>query len=171
MTKRQGLIAAISLVLLATFVASGENQRREGSQAAVRDVALTSSLQESTEELDIEKLQRPRRAEAIVDVFAAKAPPVVLPVPVPVPTVVPEPAPPPPPPSAPPLPFRFVAKFVEQGATRLLIANGEKEHDVSGGETLEGIYRVDSVSPDSVVFIYLPLNTAQTLHLAPEPAR
>jgi hypothetical protein len=174
-TKRQGLVAGISLAFLATLVASGENERREAPSAAPRiaSVSAPPSHAEANEELDLEILHRPRRSEAIVDVFAEKTPPAAPPTPPPALSVVPEPSPPPPPPppSVPPLPFRFVAKFVEQGATRLLLASGDKEHDVSGGEILEGIYRVDSVSPESVVFIYLPLNTAQTLHLAAEPAR
>jgi hypothetical protein len=152
-------------VLLATLVASGENQRRELSQPAASATVPVPPAQESSEELDVEKLQRPRRADAIVDVFAARTPPVPAPVPVAAPIVVPEPSPPPAPPAAPPLPFRFVGKFVEEGATRLLLASGEKEVEVSGGETLDGIYRVESVSADSVVFIYLPLNAAQTLEL------
>ena len=80
-------------------------------------------------------------------------------------------APPPAPPAPPALPFRFVARFVENGTTRLLLANGDKEHYVAGGETLEGTYRVDSVSEEAVTFTYLPMKTVQTLTLAPEAPR
>jgi hypothetical protein len=50
---------------------------------------------------------------------------------------------------------------------RLLLANGDKEHDVKGGETLDGTYRVDAVSETAVEFTYLPLKAAQTLTLIP----
>jgi hypothetical protein len=175
MTKRQGLVAATALVLLATLVVGSENRRHEEHLMPKQPVAAPLPIPQpqpgASEELDVEKLYRARRAHPIVDVFAHKALPAPLPAvlreiapPAPAPA---EPAVPVPPPAPPALPFRFVGKFVENGATRLLLANGDKEHNVSGGETLEGTYRVDAISEQSVAFTYLPMNAPQTLALTP----
>lgn len=173
MTTRQGLLAGLSLVLLASLVIGSDNARRETHVSALRAAPGVSALPQTqpatSEELEVEKLQRSRHSEpiVIVDVFAQKAPPVPAPLPAQSQPAAPEPAVAAAPPAPPALPFRLVGKFVEKGALRLLLANGEKEHDVSGGETLEGTYRVDSVSEESVAFTYLPLNAPQTLALTP----
>jgi hypothetical protein len=180
MTLRQGTIASVVLVLLAGLVIGGETRRQEVVLSAPQPVASAAPASQpqpqASDDLDLEKLHRSKRAEPIVDVFAYKTAPAPLPVvlrtPPPSPPPPPaEPAAAPPPPTAPALPFRFVARFVENGATRLLLANGDKEHTVAGGETLEGTYRVDSVSEQAVTFTYLPMNTAQTLTLLPETPR
>ena len=74
----------------------------------------------------------------------------------PAPAFKPAPEPPPLPPSAPALPFRFVGKFAEDGALRLLLVNGDKEHHIAGGETLEGTYYVERIAVDAVVFTATP---------------
>jgi len=180
MTRRQGLIATVLLVLLASLVIGAETRRQDGALTPEPPAASAPSAPQAqaqvNEDLDVEKLHRAKRAEPIVDVFAQKivaAPlPAVLRAPAPPPPDEPAAAAPPAPPPAPPaLPFRFVARFVENGATRLLLANREKEHNVAGGETLEGTYRVDSVSDEAVTFTYLPMKAVQTLSLAPEAPR
>lgn len=177
MTTRQGAIAAIVLVLLASLVIGAETRRQEAVLSApVPAASATPAPQpqpQAGDDLEVEKLHRSKRAEPIVDVFAQKLvaaplPAVLLAAPPPQPA---EPAVPAPPPAAPALPFRFVARFAENGATRLLLANGDKEHNVAGGETLEGTYRVDSISEQAVTFTYLPMKTVQTLSLAPEAPR
>jgi hypothetical protein len=180
MNKRTGLIAAASLVLLASLVVGGENRRQLAQLAPVHPAVNPSPAPtpppRASEELDVEKLHRAKRGEPIVDVFAHKAVaaplPAVLrevapPPPAPPPPAEPAVSAPPPPPAPPALPFRFVGKFVENGTTRLLLANGDKEHNVSGGETLEGSYRVDSISEQAVTFTYLPMSAPQVLALTP----
>lgn len=149
-----GLPSALALALFGSLVL-GQDSPRESRPAPAPAAA---------EEIDIDKLHRPKRTEPIVDAFAQKAPP--APAPAPVQVAKAEPAPPPPPPAPPALPFRFVGKFVEDGAVRLLIVKGEAEHSISGGETLDGIYRVDEITDQAVTFTYLPLNIQQTLPLA-----
>ena len=178
MTRRQGTIASVVLALLASLVIGAETRRQEASLIAPQPAVSAppppqAQAAPQQDDLEVEKLHRSRRAEPIVDVFAQKI--VAAPLPAVLRTAPPSPPaepaaapPPPPPPSAPALPFRFVARFVENGTTRLLLANGDKEHNVSGGETLEGTYRVDSVSDQAVTFTYLPMKTVQTLSLAPE---
>jgi hypothetical protein len=178
MTRRQGTIASVVLVLLAGLVVGGETRRQEVALSAPQPVASAAPAPQpqpqANDDLEVEKLHRSRRADPIVDVFAYKTAPAPLPAVLRTPPSPPQEEPamaPPPPPSAPALPFRFVARFVENGATRLLLANGDKEHTVAGGETLEGTYRVDSVSEQAVTFTYLPMNTAHTLTLLPETSR
>jgi hypothetical protein len=180
MNRHHGLLAAVALVLLATLVVGSENREREAHLVpAVAVMSPAPALQpqpRAGEELDVEKLHRARQAHPIVDVFAHRTAKVLA---APLPAVLreaprapppqaaaPEAAVPAPPPAPPALPYRLVARFVENGATRLLLANGDKEHNVSGGETLDGAYRVDSISDQAVAFTYLPLNAAQTLELA-----
>jgi len=81
------------------------------------------------------------------------------------------PAPPPvapPPPAAPPLPFAFVG-MVERGAGKpqAFLAKGEALLVVAAGDVIENnTYRVDSLSPSSVVLTYLPLGKQQTINVA-----
>jgi hypothetical protein len=153
------------------LVIGGDNGRREAHVARTATAPRPSEPPQyqlaTSEELEVEKLLRSKRTEPIVDVFANKVLPLSVPAPVPIQAATPEPAAPAPPSAPPALPFRFVGKFVENGVMRLLLANGDKEHDIKGGETLEGTYRVDSVSEESVLFTYLPLNVSQTLPLTP----
>jgi hypothetical protein len=148
---RGPLLAALALV--ATFVVGSED---------AREAAPAPAPAAAEPQLEVERLQRAKRSAPIVDVFTPKV--VVAPVPVPVAAPVREAPPAPPaPPTAPALPFRYVGKFSEEGMLRLLIVNGEREHHIAGGETLDGVYRVDEISDEAVVFTYLPLKVRQTL--------
>ena len=73
--------------------------------------------------------------------------------------------PPPPPPQAPPLPFSYVGKFVSEGGTTVFLAREGRDIAVASGAVIEGAYRVDEVTEDTVVFTYLPLNQRQTISL------
>lgn len=112
-------------------------------------------------------LEHPTRAsiatEATGDPFASTsfAPP-PPPAPPPAPVV---PPPPPPPPKAPALPFTFVG-MVEQGAGKpqAFLARGDALFIVAAGDVIEEKYRVESLSPASVVMTYLPLTEQQVLN-------
>jgi len=162
-------LASLAIVLLATVVAGSEDRRRETRMAETRPVEArvpgAPAQPPADEELDVSLLQRPKRAEPVIDVFTPK----VIPAPEAVPPGAAKAEPPAPlaPPAPPALPFRYVGKFVEKGAVRLLIAKGETDYDVSGGETLDGMYRVDEVSEQAVVFTYLPLELRQILSIPP----
>ena len=54
---------------------------------------------------------------------------------------------------------------MEGGALRLLLSKGDIDYNVAGGETLDSVYRVDSLTDAAVVFTYLPLEVQQTLHI------
>lgn len=80
--------------------------------------------------------------------------------------VVPAPAPLPPPPAAPPLPFTYFGRLAgPTGATSVFIASGSALLPVRPGDVIEGRYRVEQVSDEEIVFVYLPLGQRQILRV------
>jgi hypothetical protein len=77
----------------------------------------------------------------------------------------PKPAPPPPP-QAPPVPFAYMGKLVEDGATTVFLTQGDRPLIARAGETLGGAWRVDRIDEQSMTFTYLPLARPQTLAFA-----
>lgn len=86
--------------------------------------------------------------------------------------VVAEP-PPPAPPTAPPLPFTVVGsiqgKKIGSGQQQAFIQQGDALTVIQKGDTVAGNYRVDDITPDRVVFTYLPLGQKQSLLLLDNP--
>jgi hypothetical protein len=74
-----------------------------------------------------------------------------------------EPPPPPPPPTAPPLPFNFVGLLQDQAKPTAFLAKDDQLLLVTAGETVDGAYRIDSVSAKEIVLTYLPLNQRQSI--------
>jgi hypothetical protein len=70
---------------------------------------------------------------------------------------------PPPPPTAPPLPFKFAGKLVQEGRLSVLLAKGDSVIPVKEGETLDGTYRLESITDTQITLVYLPLAQKQTL--------
>lgn len=66
-------------------------------------------------------------------------------------------------PVAPPLPFRFLGRMVDEGKATLFLSMNERNIVVSAGETIDGLYRVDSIENGVAVFTYLPMKQKQTL--------
>lgn len=77
--------------------------------------------------------------------------------------------PPPPaeaaPPEAPPLPFTYLGRLVDQGQVTVYLAEEDRNLAVRQGDVINGTYRVKRISPSAVTFIYIPMNTQQTLEL------
>ncbi|MDD5297052.1 MAG: hypothetical protein PHU46_09070 [Rhodocyclaceae bacterium] len=76
------------------------------------------------------------------------------------------PAPPPAapvPPSAPPLPYEYKGRLEEGGQSRVFLARQQTMLVVKQGDTLDGLYHVDAVTPWTVEFTYLPLKQKQSL--------
>lgn len=119
---------------------------------------------------DLERpLERPERTHVIPlpngDAFAKLSwlppPPVLAPAPQPLAPLAPVV------PQAPPLPFTFVG-LLEQGATKTqaFLAKGDALLVVAEGDMLDhNTYRVESVSAQQIVVVYLPLSTPQTITL------
>jgi hypothetical protein len=71
----------------------------------------------------------------------------------------PQPAPVAAAPVAPPLPYRFAGKVRKGSEEEVLIAKGELVFPVKAGDTLDGVYKVESVSAERIELVYLPLGT------------
>jgi len=81
------------------------------------------------------------------ELFAARswqppAPPVVAAAPAPVP---------------PPLPYRFAGTMSQGGEQVVLLSKADAVFPAQAGETLDGLYRVESISETEISFLYLPL--------------
>jgi cohesin domain-containing protein len=69
-------------------------------------------------------------------------------------------------PVAPPLPFRFAGQFHRDSAAEVYIAKGEEIFPVKEGDTLDGQYKVESMSSSEVRFLHLPTGTSQILQFS-----
>ena len=78
----------------------------------------------------------------------------------------PPPAPPPPPPPkpvAPPLPFQYRGSLLDDGKVTVFLFQQMRQILAKEGDIIDNIYRLDSISPQSIAFTYLPLNEKQQL--------
>ncbi|MFN0160532.1 MAG: hypothetical protein ACKVQQ_04830 [Burkholderiales bacterium] len=120
----------------------------------------------ATPEIDI---LRPRNGSAGAgDLFAVqdwRVPPAKpLPAAAPVARRSAPPAPAPvPPPVAPPLPFTVLGKKFEDGRWEVFLAARERTYVVREKETIDRLYRVESIVPPNLVLTYLPLDERQVL--------
>jgi hypothetical protein len=73
--------------------------------------------------------------------------------------------PPPPPPMAPPLPYRYLGKLQEQDHLVVFLDNNTRPIPIKGGEVLDGVWRVDDITPRMVRFTYIPLAQTATLNI------
>ncbi len=73
------------------------------------------------------------------------------------------PPPPPAPPQAPPLPFVYMGKLIEEGRTVVFLTQGDRNHVVRQGDTIDGTWRLDALTEERLSFIYLPLKQRQEL--------
>src|SRR5213594_1792726 len=67
---------------------------------------------------------------------------------------------------APPLPYRFAGQFHRESGVEVYVARGEEIFPVKEGDTLDGQYKVDSVSATEVSFVYLPSGARQTMQFS-----
>src|SRR6266513_4476229 len=72
----------------------------------------------------------------------------------------------PPDPVTPPLPYRFAGQLHRESGIEVYVARGEEIFPVKEGDTLDGQYKVDSVSATEVSFIYLPTGARQTVQFS-----
>lgn len=145
---------AVEPVLAARPVAMQKIERKGSAQPAQPPIEEGITLK-------LSKLQRDELAkdDAPSDLFAAKSWYVPPPPPKPLP---------PPPPSAPPLPYAYMGKMIEDGHLTVFLTRQDRNYVVKAGETLEGMYKVESVTPQMMTLVYLPLNMKQTLMIGGE---
>jgi hypothetical protein len=80
----------------------------------------------------------------------------------------PPPAPKPAPvvkPTAPPLPFAYLGRIEEVGATTVYLRRGEDVVLAQPKKEIDANYRLEEVTADRLVFLYLPLQQQQVLPL------
>jgi hypothetical protein len=81
----------------------------------------------------------------------------------------PPPPPPPPAPKAPPLPFVYLGQIDEAGRIAVFLGQQQRTLIVRSGDTIDGTYRIESVTPTGATFLYLPLGELQQLILRSKP--
>jgi len=70
------------------------------------------------------------------------------------------------PPAPPPMPYRVAGQVVHGDGAHVVLAKGDAVLMVREGESLEGGYRVESIGPDRVTLLYLPLGVRENLPVA-----
>jgi Cohesin domain len=71
----------------------------------------------------------------------------------------PQPAPVAAAPVAPPVPYRFAGKVLKGSEEEILLSKGDVVFPVNAGDTLDGMYKVESISGERIELVYLPLGT------------
>ena len=160
------LVILLGLTLSAAAWVSQEDEAAEPAHVARPVPAQSVALQardkietEAATDLKLNKLHREAKDEVAADLFEAKSWYVPPPPPKPLP---------PPPPSAPPLPFVYMGKLIEDGRMTVYLTRQERNYVVKAGDTIDGMYRVEEVTPRMMTLVYLPLNIKQTLMIGGE---
>jgi hypothetical protein len=111
-------------------------------------------------------LNRPRQApgeEPVTDLFSGRS---WVPPPPPAPVAPPAP---PPEPMAPALPFTYVGMMESDEAKPIVyLARGERLLAVSEGDLVDQEYRIQSLTNNEVVLVYVPLGQTQTIRIGSE---
>lgn len=68
-------------------------------------------------------------------------------------------------PIAPTFPFQYVGKKLEDSVWEVYLSRADKNFLVREGGTLEGTYRIDSITPQRLTVTYLPLGQSQSLSI------
>jgi hypothetical protein len=163
---RRAAVVVVVLALIASVVAGREEPSADPQTDRARESASPPTgdgpaPQSGLPDLDLDKLNRAARNNKITDLFASKA---SMPAPPPaVAAITPPPPPPPPAPTPPPLPFRYFGKWVDGEKMAVFLWKDNEGHSASAGDTLDGTYRIESITDSSVNFIYLPLGSKQAL--------
>jgi hypothetical protein len=155
-------ITVAALALLASVVTGREEGR---APDRIVEAVVQPAPPVASEELDLDRLKRPKRDGEIQDLFAGRSwnpPPVRA---APAPAVVEKPAPPPAP-STPPLPFKYLGRMADAERLVVFLERNQIPLSASVGDRLENDYEVVGIGESAVTFIYLPLGTQQVLNIA-----
>lgn len=155
-----GLMLTGSLAA-AALVSEQDTQTGEVVAPAIGKPSRREAAQPALPVLQLDKLARADADEPEQDPFAGKSW-YVPPPPPPQPEIIQEA----PKPTAPPLPFRYMGRMQEEdGKTLVYLTQGARAYSVSQGDTIDGTYRVEGISPTQVTLVYLPLNIRQKLNI------
>jgi hypothetical protein len=145
------------IVLLAAAAASAAWLAIDpGPEATVEAVSSTRPASARPNPAPLELPARRALGEASVELFASPPRP---PRPARAATA-------PPPPAAPPLPYRFAGKARRGAEEEVLISKGDLVFPIKPGDTLDGMYRVESIAADRIELVYLPLGTEERIAIA-----
>lgn len=56
-----------------------------------------------------------------------------------------------------------MGKLIEEGRTVVFLTQGDRNHVVRQGDTIDGTWRLDALTEERLSFIYLPLKQRQEL--------
>jgi hypothetical protein len=143
-----------------------------GGRSATSTASTRPAFDPATAELCVAPRQMPSRGEVAsairFDPFTAWQPaPKLAPPKATVAAPVQVPTPPPPPPPPPPLPYRYLGALNEKGVPpSVFLALGSTLITAKAGDTLEGGFRLDSITPRELTFMHL--QQKQTVRLRVE---
>ena len=158
-------LAFAGIGIAATFIARDDEQQVAGAPAARPHARSELKSAKLDAPLDLSLLNRAPTTELEENVFGVPRPPAPPPAPVAPPPPPPPPvvAAPPPKPTAPALPFRFLGRMVDGGATTLFVAQGNQNLSIRQGDVVNDTYRLEQIGESSATFVYIPLQERQTL--------
>lgn len=154
-----GLAAALALTLVAVALVGREDD--EASPAAPAAPVGIALAEPQAAAIDLARLAARKGGAASADPFRTLGRPE--------PEEEADEPPAPEPPRAPPLPFAYIGRYVDGDRVVLFLTQGEESHAVREGDTIDGVYRVDSITEARVQLTYLPLNQRQELLLGGNP--
>lgn len=164
--RRAVLGTVLILTAIATSVSSDSEDAREVVQpvmkrsAAAREQGGVQRTPGVLARLDLSRLDRRADDGSTNDPFAPKS--WYTPPPPPAASASVKPSAP----VAPPLPFVYLGRMTDAtGKIVIYLTRAERVFAVTPGETLDEQYRLETVSGSQLGFVYLPLNTRQTLDL------
>ncbi len=158
-------LTVAALALVASVVAGRDEARAPAIVAEPAAAPPPPVVREDrpvlTDDLDLDRLNRPKKETAPQDLFASRS---WLPAPAAAAANIAAQKPAPPPaPSAPPLPFRYLGQMEDNDRLTVFLERGPEALSASVGDVLDGMYRIDRISESDVQFVYLPLGTKQVL--------
>jgi hypothetical protein len=65
----------------------------------------------------------------------------------------------------PTLPFKLIGQYVENGRIAVFMSMGERNFVAREGDTIEDVYRIEKLTEEELVLIYLPLGKTQRISL------
>ncbi|MBI3042919.1 MAG: hypothetical protein HYY78_08855 [Betaproteobacteria bacterium] len=153
--RRLLLAAAFVAALVSAALAPSEEAPPAKRAAAAPAAAQQPQRLAAREIIEVPPVSNYTRSMAegisVVNIFEPQAPPSVAPAPAK--------------PVAPKPPFTYMGLIEESGRTKVALAQGDQLLLVVKGEQFSGSYRLEEVSPDSIVVTYLPLEERQSLSM------
>lgn len=159
---------AVCSALTTSLVAGTDPHQEKTSNGIVEAVTHRSQDSTSTDislsatDLDVSKLHRTKTAKIEDGLFGVAPPPPPPPPPIHIQPVIEAP---PPKPVAPPLPFRFLGRLIDQDQVVIFVAQVDQNISLHQGDTIDNLYRVESIDDQRVVLTYLPLNEQQVMNI------